>query len=106
MASLYIEEFQEVGQPQQQRDFIGAARAWRDRPSTTQPVIVIGASSTPSQPFGQQTILIRVHCDSICSIKVGGLNPVATTQSMRLAANQTEYFSVQQGDALAVIANV
>lgn len=106
MASLYIEEFLEVGQPQQQRDFIGAARSTRFATSITQPVIAITGSSTPSQAFSQQTILIRVHCDSVCSVKVGGINPVATTQSMRLAANQTEYFSVQQGDALAVIANV
>jgi len=106
MASLYIEEFQGVGQPQQQRDFIGAALATRELPSVSQPVISITGSSTPSNPFATQTIMIRVHCDSICSVKVGGVSPVATTQNMRLAANQTEYFSVRQGDALAVIANV
>ena len=106
MASLYIEEFQGVGQPQQQRDFIGAALATADRPSLSQPVISIGGSSTPSQPFARDTILIRVHTDAICSVKVGGLTPVATTGSMRLAANQTEYFGVKQGEYLAVITNV
>ena len=106
MASLYIEEFQGVGQPQQARDFIGAALATRNLPSLSQPVISITGSSTPSQPFNTQTIMIRIHCDAICSVKVGGRTPVATTTSMRLAANQTEYFSVQEGDALAVIANV
>ena len=106
MASLYIEEFQGVGQPQQQRDFIGAARATVLLPSLSQSVIAITGSSTPSNPFGLQTIMIRVHCDSVCSIKVGGIAPTATTTNMRFAANQTEYFSVYPGEALAVIANV
>jgi hypothetical protein len=106
MAALYIEEFQAVGQPQQQRDFIGTALASGDYPSVTQTPIAIGGSSTPSQPFKLQTILIRVNCDAVCSIKVGGTSPVATTNSMRLAKDQTEYFSVKQGDSLAVIANV
>jgi len=106
MASLYIEEFQGVGQPQQQRDFIGSALATGDMPSFSQPPIAISGSSTPSLPFQLQTILIRVHCDAVCSVKVGGTAPVATTSNMRLAANQTEYFSIKRGDALAVIANV
>jgi len=106
MASLYIEEFQGVGQPQQQRDFIGSALATGDFPSFSQTPIAITGSSTPSQPFRLQTILIRVNCDVVCSVKVGGTSPVATTGNMRLAANQTEYFSVKQGDSLAVIANV
>lgn len=106
MASLYIEEFSGVGQPQQARDFIGSALATQLMPSYSQPVINITGSSTPSQKFQLTTILIRVHCDATCSIKVGGINPTATTQSMRLAANQTEYFSVYQGEQLAVIANV
>jgi hypothetical protein len=106
MASLYIEEFQGVGQPQQARDFIGSALATALLPSISQPVITITGSSTPSVAFSKQTILIRVHCDAVCSVKVGGLTPVATVQNMRLAANQTEYFSVYQGEALAVIANV
>ena len=106
MATLYIEEFQGVGQPQQHRDFIGAALASRFLPSTTQPVISITGSSTPSNVFQNSTILIRVHTDAICSIKIGTYPPTATSSSMRLAANQTEYFAVHGGDGLAVIANV
>src|SRR5271163_2617991 len=106
MASLYIQEFQGVGYPQLQNSFIGAALSTALLPSTSQPVLTISGSPSLSNAFALTTILIRVHCDSICSIVVGGLNPVANTSSMRLAASQTEYFGVRAGEFLSVISNV
>lgn len=69
----------------------------------------ITASSTTSNPFNTATKVIRVHTDSIVSIDIRTA-PVAvvaagTPATMRLAANQTEYFGVNPGDAIAFIAD-
>lgn len=70
---------------------------------TDQTPVTYGAS-TQSAAFGSNTKLIRVHTDSICSIAFGA-NPTATTNNMRLAAGQTEYFAVQPGQKVAAITN-
>ena len=69
-----------------------------------QQTVAIGGSSAQSSAFNVTTNLIRVHVDAICSINIGS-NPTATTTTARLAANQTEYFTVNPGDKLAVITN-
>jgi hypothetical protein len=68
--------------------------------------IAITASSVQSAAFNASTTIIRVHCDAVCSVQIGGTNPTATTSSARLAAGQTEYFMVTPGDKLAVIENL
>lgn len=112
MASLYISEADEL--PRQNAWPIMALK----EPTYDQAVLTIG-SETKSAAFkvkGQLTTsggdkvewkgtcLIRVHVDAICSIAFGKA-PVATTAMKRLAANQTEYFSVSPGDKLSVISN-
>jgi hypothetical protein len=72
-------------------------------PLATQTVGIAG-SSQASQPFGGGSRIIRVHCDSVCSIFIAP-NSTATTLHPRLAASQTEYIEVNPGDQLAVIAN-
>lgn len=107
MAALYIEEFAATGRPSVEDGFLAAALASSLNPSTSQPVLAISGSPVQSNLFGFNTILIRVNCDSICSIKIGAPGTtVASTGNMRLAANQTEYFAVRQGDVLSVVANV
>jgi hypothetical protein len=70
----------------------------------TQQVVAIGAE-TDSAAFNAATAFIRVHADAICSITIGA-SPTATTNMMRLAADQTEYFGVVGGvDKLSVITN-
>jgi hypothetical protein len=73
-------------------------------PALQTQVVAIGGSSQQSAPFGGGSRIIRVHCDSVCSIFIGP-NPTATTLHPRLAANQTEYMEINAGDQLAVIAN-
>jgi hypothetical protein len=57
-----------------------------------------------SSAFGSRTKLVRIETDSICSIAFGS-NPTATTARMRMAADTVEYFVVNSGDKVAVIAN-
>lgn len=74
-------------------------------PALATQTVAVGVSSTQSAAFNASTSLIRVHTDVACSVQIGGTNPTATSSSMRMAANQTEYFFVKAGDKLAVITN-
>lgn len=95
MAAVYIGEVQSIRMGGPAIQF----------PLIKEQVVAITASSTQSQVFSDNTFFIRVHTDAICSIKIG-LNPTATTSTMRLAANQTEYFGVSPNQQIAVIQNV
>ena len=90
----------------------GSAGSILPMPPDRQQVLSIGDASVQSAPFGtgapvaagQTHMMIRVHCDVACSVSVGA-NPTATHADARLAPNQTEYFGVQVGQRIAVIAN-
>jgi hypothetical protein len=96
MAKLYIAEFE---RPRNQ--WVNIANA---PPLVEQTPVVIGAGSLQSAAFNAKTAMIRVATDAICSIAIG-TNPTATTNNMRMAADQVEYFSVQPNQLIAVIAN-
>ena len=104
MATLYITEFAGAGRPQSADGYMGAPLSTQSQLSFDQ-IVAIGGSSTQSVAFQSTTILIRVHADAICSVKVGGTNPVATAAMCRMAQNQTEYFAVTKGEKVAVIVN-
>jgi len=57
-----------------------------------------------SAAFNANTKFIRVHTDSICSVKIGPA-VTATANDARMAAGTTEYFGVRPGDIISVIAN-
>jgi hypothetical protein len=99
MATLYITEYERIP--------IGAGGsiAMGAEPAQASQTIAIGGASVQSNPFGPTTIYIRAHTDAICSMAFGA-NPTATSVVTRMAANQTEYFSVQSGHKVAVISNV
>lgn len=96
-ATLYVTEFAAAPPVSV---YYQAARA----PALANQTVAVGGGSLQSAAFGVTTGLVRVHCDIICNVNVGGTNPTATVTSMRLAAGQTEYFVVQAGDKVAVIA--
>lgn len=100
MAKLYIAEFN-----RSDADVRSHAQVAACPPLIEQTPVAIGGASAQSAAFGDQTNLIRLHADAICSVKVGGTNPTATASTMRLAADQTEYFAVKPGDKVAVISN-
>jgi hypothetical protein len=95
MATCYIGEYS-GGSPH-------AMAAPREPPLSEQTVEITGGS-LQSAAFSGDTKMIRVNVDAACSILVGP-NPTATTTNKRLAANQTEFFTVEPGHQLAVIAN-
>lgn len=99
MATVYIEEF--VDLPTGANGQLAPiARA----PGVARQTVAVGGSSTQSSAFNAKTRYVRLHTDTICSVLFGA-NPTATTSSPRMAADQTEYFAVNPGDRVAVIAN-
>lgn len=95
MAAAYIAEVQNIRMGGPAIEF----------PIIREQVVSIAGSHNESLPFSDNTQYIRVNCDAICSIAIGP-SAVATTNNMRLAANQTEYFQVRPGQVISVISNV
>ncbi len=99
MATMYVSEF----------NFLGGTgnrpvQGVQTPPIAEQIVTIGGASTAITNAFNANTTVIRVAVDTTCSIAFGA-TPVATTANMRLAGNQTEYFTVIPGQKVAVIAN-
>ncbi|WP_439602792.1 hypothetical protein [Devosia sp.] len=98
MATLYISEYSENGF----RQLAGLPIA--AMPPAVEQTKAIGGASVQSSAFGGQTRVVRLHTDVVCSITFGK-DPTASATAMRLPADHTEYFAVQPGDKVAVIAN-
>lgn len=104
MAKVYITEFRGNAHAWKAAEVISAPQASDDDPVVEQTPITSGGASAQSAAFNGATRMIRIHTDGIISIAIGS-NPTASTNTMRLAANQTEYFGVKPGEKVAVITN-
>lgn len=72
-------------------------------------VLNVAGASAPSQPFGASTKSVRVWTDTKMAFRFSSALqgvPVALITDEGMTAGQTEYFSVEPGDFLAVIAIV
>lgn len=100
MSKLYVTEF--VGADEKTNTVTPAARVVG---MTDQTPVTISGTTAQSAAFGNGASLVRLHTDVICCVAFG-TNPTATTSSMRMAANSTEYFAVSAGQSykVAVIA--
>ena len=105
MATLYVSEYRLLASVPSVTNYAPMPGQAPQEPVVAEYTVNISGSSTQGPLFGGYTALIRVHCDAVCSIAIGK-NPTALTTNKRLAANQTEYFGVNQQDQIAVIANV
>lgn len=97
MPNLYITEFAQEGVDAMGRIMPVAQLL----PLAEQKVVF--STSTQSATLNQNTTLVRLHADGICSV-LAGINPTATTSNMRLGLNQTEYFAVQPNSGLKIAA--
>jgi hypothetical protein len=80
----------------------GDAHCAKEPPLDDTPV-TFGAE-VKSAAFNPLTTFVRLHTDAICSVAFGK-NPTATTEHRRMVAGQTEYFAVESGFKVSVIAN-
>jgi hypothetical protein len=97
MAKVYIAEFETMP------NVPGGGAQIAPLPPIAEQTVNI-TTETDSNAFNVNTHFIRVHADAICSIAAGAA-PTASTSTLRLAADQTEYFAVQPGHKLSVITN-
>jgi len=97
MATLYITEFADSG-------FLTGPVAVARGPAIAEQTVAIAAGTAQSTAFQNNTRLVRLHTDAICSVAFGS-NPTATAAKARMAANQTEYYQVTPGSKVAVITN-
>lgn len=104
MAWLDVLEFQYMGQvpaSDAQVGHVGSIVAEQNVP--------ISGSSQQSNAFNSLTRLVRLHTDATCRIE-WSKNPTATvpngggvqSNSQRMVAGQTEYFSVPEGGSYKV----
>lgn len=100
MAFLYITEFAELA--------IGpAGRVGQiaQQPELANQAIVNTGATTQSAAFNAKTRYVRLHTDSLCAVEFG-TNPTAVAAgasgTARMAANQTEYYGVPQGQNFKV----
>lgn len=84
MPTLYITEYATLGESSKGLPNVP------EEPPVVEQTVAISGTSVQSNLFNPRTRVIRLHTDAICSVVVG-TNPVATTSSQRMAANQTEY---------------
>lgn len=98
MTKAYITEFSDM--QQLTGHLIGAA----NQPDIATQVVDYTSAHAESAAFNVKTKFIRIHVDSIASIKFGTA-PVATTSHPRMAAGATEYYGVRAGDIVSVVTN-
>jgi opacity protein-like surface antigen len=80
----------------------GSAGQMAALPSLTdQATLDISGGVQTSAAFGSQTKYFRIICEVQCAVKVGG---TATTSSTLIPALSPEYFGVQPGATVSVIA--
>lgn len=98
MATLYITEYANSLQE-------GGIQIAMEPMNADQTVAIAGASAA-SAAFQNNTRIVRLETDSICSVKFGTA-PVVTTSNRRMQAGDVEYFGVPIGAAykVAVISN-
>ena len=97
MALVYISEYSALAMGGQQQ-------AAKGPPLVVQSPLAIGGGSLQSVAFSGATRYVRLNADSACNFAFGA-NPTATANvSERLPANSTEYFGVNAGDKVAIIA--
>ena len=96
MATLYISEFQRMG------DDDRSVAQIAECPPLAQQAITISAVSAQSAAFNTLTRFIRVHTDTACWLEWGA-SPTATTSKMPFPADATEYFGVIPGQKVAGI---
>lgn len=66
-----------------------------------QPTLDITGGVQTSAAVGSQTRYVRIICEAQCSIRVGG---TATTSNILLPALSPEYFGINAGATISVIA--
>ena len=96
MATLYITEFSDIFTSRNDQTVNMALQ-----PYNNSQTVAIGATSAQSTAIKNNTLFVRLFTDTACAVEFG-TNPTAVATSPRMAANQTEYFAVPQGQSYKI----
>lgn len=96
MSTLYITEYSGTGNSSQ-------GIVANEPENTTQAISFTGTAGT-SSAFLNNTGLVRLQTDGICSVFFSTAGTAATTSKRRMTAGQTEWFQVPVGKAFKVSA--
>lgn len=112
MATLYITEYSGSGFVASNNGPFNVQIQAPYTPPVASQTLSVSASPSVSAAFqnsqgntGAITKVVRLHTDTICSVRFGAI-PTAATTDARMVAGQTEYFAVQPGQKVSVILNV
>src|SRR5687768_7703992 len=101
MAKLYISEFGGFGANGSQVAMISTAMQDLDRSIT-----LTTSPAWSTTPIDAATSVVRLHADAICSFAiVASTTEGAAITHKRMAADQTEYFSLPFGKYISAISN-
>lgn len=92
MAVMYITEYSDFA--------LSNGAVIPQEPPTAEQTVAIGVEAK-SAAFQNNTRIVRLHCDAICSVEFGTA-PTATTSKARMAANETRTVLVNPGSAFKV----
>lgn len=82
------------------------AQAPEEPPIATQ-VVDYSAGTAVSSAFNAKTRFVRIHADSICSVKFGtGSLAAAATTDPRMAADQTEFRGLPKDGSITKVAAI
>jgi len=81
----------------------GILRQPCSRNVTTQTIAYTASSVGATNPFGAQTLQVRIVADSACCYSIGDGAQTATASSPFLPANTIEYVNVNPGQSIAAI---
>lgn len=104
MAVLYISEYRRIGR--EPHGGPGTTIPSPLEPSLRNQTVAIGATSAQSLQLDNETTLVLVSTDAVCSIKFGE-DPVAKSTDLRMPADSGQFFAVSPNSKLkiAVITN-
>lgn len=97
-AKLYIAEYDRLP------GNLGPPPPLAQEPAVANQTVDFSGGATSSAVFGSTTRYVRLICDVQCSLKFGAA-PAATNANTPMPALTPEYFGVQPGHRISVIAN-
>lgn len=100
-SKLFISEYGVLGSTNSP----GGAAQIAAEPVLVDQVVDFSGGVTASSAFSGQTRFVRLQCDTRCAVRVTTAGTAATTSNKPLAADSPEYFGVQPGDKVSVIAS-
>lgn len=98
MADIYITEYVKLG-----ADANGKMVLAGFEPAVAEQIISNPVASTQSSALNALTTFVMVHATASANIKFGA-NPTAVLTSGHLAAGETRFYAVQQGQAMKIAA--